>query len=84
MKLKCEGVCTKVLNKSTSPAFKGLQVGDTINFSVEIQRAGRRNDRRSGSYATYILCENPKTKETSILSFNQLARVMNNFEFEEK
>ena len=80
MKLKCEGVCTKVLKKSTSPAFKGLQVGDTINFSTEIQRAGRNKS----TYATYILCENPKTQEKSVLSFNQISKVLNNFEFEEK
>lgn len=30
MELKCEAVCTKVYKKSSSPAFKNLQVGDII------------------------------------------------------
>ena len=76
MELKCEAVCTKVYKKSSSPAFKNLQVGDIINFSTEIKHAR--------SCATYIKCFNPKTNQTSKLSFNQIGNTLKNFEFEVK
>lgn len=61
MELKCEAVCTKVYKKSSSPAFKNLQVGDIINFSTEIKHAR--------SCAIYINALIPKqTKQVSYLS----------------
>ena len=79
MILKCNAECVEVKKKSSSPAFINLQVGDVISFSVEIKAVGRNK----GTYATYIRCYNCKTKRTSDLSFNQIERVLNNFEFEE-
>lgn len=80
MTLNCAGRCTKVNKRSQSPAFKGLVVGDIIEFSAEIKAVGRNG----GSYATYIKCFNPISKEVSELSFNQIGRVLINFEFEQE
>lgn len=80
MILNCIGRCTKVNKKSQSPAFKGLAVGDVIEFSTEIKSVGRNR----GTYATYIKCYNLVSKEVSELSFNQMGRVLNNFEFEQE
>lgn len=79
MTLDCTGRCTKVNKRSQSPAFKGLAVGDIIKFSTDIKAVGRNR----GSYATYIKCFNPASKEISELSFNQIGRVLSNFEFEQ-
>lgn len=79
MVLKCKATCKKVLKKSCSPAFKDLRCGDVIEFSVEIKAVGRNK----GTYATYIKCFNLQTKKESSLSFNQIGRTLNCFEFEE-
>lgn len=80
MTLSCVGRCLKISKKSQSPAFKGLTAGDIIEFSTEIEAVGRNG----GTYATYIKCFNPVSKEVSQLSFNQIGRVLNNFEFEQE
>jgi hypothetical protein len=80
MILSCIGRCTKVNKKSQSPAFKGLMIGDIIKFSTVIEAVGRNK----GTYATYIRCFNPASNEVSELSFNQIERVLNNFEFEQE
>lgn len=80
MILSCIGRCKKVNKKSQSPAFKGLIMGDVIEFSTEIRTVGRNKS----TYATYIKCFNPSTKEVSELSFNQIGRVLDNFEFEQE
>lgn len=79
MEMKCKAVCTAIKKKSTSPAFKNIQIGDIFEFSTPIKRVGRNR----GTYATYITCLNTRTNDTSELSFNQIARVLENFEFEE-
>lgn len=80
MTLLCTAKCTKVIKKSQSDAFKKLEMGDIINFSVEIEPSGRSNN---GTYATYIECYNPKTEGLSMLSFNQIGRILRCFEFEQ-
>jgi len=79
MTLKCKAKCTEIHKKSQSPAFKDLLVGDSVEFSVEIKAVGRNR----GSYAAYIRCFNPKTNQESKLSFNQIGRTLECFEFEE-
>jgi len=80
MKLKCTAKCIKVNKKSSSPAFMNLEVNDLIEFSIDIEYVGVS---RGGSHAAYIICKNPKTLLQSKLSFNQIERVLANFEFEE-
>lgn len=80
LNLKCKVICTDIKKKSQSPAFRDLQIGDKMLFSVSMNKAG---SGRSGTYAKYINCYNYKTKEVSQLSFNQIGNVMKNFEFEE-
>jgi hypothetical protein len=80
MILNCIGRCTKVNKKSQSPAFIGLNIGDLIDFSTEIKAVGRNK----GTYATYITCFNPQTGKSSELSFNQIGRVLSNFEFKQE
>lgn len=79
MTLKTTGTCTKIHKKSQSPAFKDLQIGDQIEFSIEIKAVGRNR----GSHAAYIICLNPKTQNESKLSFNQIGKTLDCFEFEE-
>lgn len=79
MTLKTTGTCTKIHKKSQSPAFKDLQIGDKIEFSIEIKAVGRNR----GSHAAYIICLNPKTQNESKLSFNQIGKTLDCFEFEE-
>lgn len=81
MTLICKAKCTKIIKKSQSSAFKDLEVGDIINFSKEIESSGRNGNN---TYASYIECYNPKTKGFSLLSFNQIERVLKNFEFEQE
>ena len=80
LNLKCEAICTDIKKKSQSPAFRDLEIGDKMLFSVSMNEAG---SGRSGTYAKYINCYNYKTKEVSQLSFNQIGNVIKNFEFEE-
>ena len=79
MTLKTTGTCTKIHKKSHSPAIKDLQIGDQIEFSIEIKAVGRNR----GSHAAYIICLNPKTQNESKLSFNQIGKTLDCFEFEE-
>lgn len=78
MTLKCVAKCIKVHKKSSSPAFINLQIDDIIEFSIDIERVGIG---RGGSHAAYIRCVNPKTSLQSKLSFNQIGKVLENFEF---
>lgn len=80
--LRTTATVTKINRKSSSPCFKGLKVGDVIEFSVPIQAVGRRSSRR-GSLATYILCHNCRTDTESELSFNQIEKVLECCELEE-
>lgn len=79
MTLKTIAICKKKHKKSQSPAFKDLEVGDQIEFSIEIKAVGRNR----GSHAAYINCLNPKTRNESKLSFNQIGKTLDCFEFEE-
>lgn len=79
MKLKCNAICKEIHKKSQSPAFKNIEIGDCIEFSIDIKPVGRNK----GTYAAYIKCVNNHTLEESNLSFNQIGRVLNNFEFEQ-
>jgi len=82
MELKCIARCTKVNKPSQSPAFVGLKEGYIIEFTTEIKAVGRGN--KGASHATYIKCYNPITKKTSLLSFNQIGKTLDNFEFEQE
>lgn len=80
MTLKTIAICKAIHKKSQSPAFKDLQVGDLIEFSIEIKAFGRNR----GSHAAYINCFNPKTNKESKLSFNQIGKTLDCFEFDEE
>jgi len=77
--LKCKAKCTKVNKKSSSPAFKGLRIGDVVTFEVPVQKTDWSPDVK----AVYITCKNERTNESSKLSFKQLGNVLDGFEFEE-
>jgi len=65
----------EVKSKTSAKMFKSLQVGDTVQFEVEIKKAGRNG----GTYATYIKATNTSTKETTWKSFNQLPDILTKF-----
>lgn len=75
MTLRCKAECTKVHKKSKSPAFEGMQVGDVIDFSIEIKSVK--------GCAAYIMCRNLRTNMVSRLSFNQIVHTLDRFEFKE-
>lgn len=80
MKLRCIAECINIYKKSSSPAFRDLKIGDVINFSINIESVGKTSH---GTHAAYINCYNPRTNQASSLSFNQIERVLANFEFRE-
>jgi hypothetical protein len=71
-------VVTKINRRTKAKMFEHLKVGDLIEFSVPIKKAGRNR----GTYATYIKATNIKTGETIHSSFNQMPTILNAFEFE--
>jgi len=77
--LKNKAKCTKINKKSSSPAFKGICVGDVITFEAPVQKTGWSDTVK----AVYITCKNERTNETSKLSFKQLGSLLDGFEFEE-
>jgi len=85
MDLKCVAYISAIYGKSTTGAFKDASVGDKIIFTCPMTKAGRRPD--SGGYGTtyakYIHIENARTGGVSDLTFNQIERVLKNFELEE-
>ena len=85
MNLKCIARISAVHCKSTTGAFKDAIVSDKIIFTCPMTKAGRRND--SGGYGTtyakYINIFNERTGGESNLTFNQIERVLKNFDFEE-
>lgn len=86
MELKYVGIISNIHSKSTTGAFKNASVGDKIIFTCPMTKAGRRLD--SGGYGTtyakYIHIENTRTGGASDLTFNQIERVLKNFEFEDE
>ena len=86
MDLKCIAKISAIHGKSTTGAFKNAIVGDEIIFTCPMTKAGRRED--SGGYGTtrakYINISNARTGGKSELTFNQIERVLKNFEFEEE
>lgn len=86
MELKCNAICKKINKKSKSPAFAAMREGDEIKFSVELSRAGSYEEYVETGInrkSKYIHCLNVRTNMVSILSFNQLANILENFEFEQ-
>ena len=70
---------SKILKKSSAKMFSDLKVGDTIKFSVDLERAGGYR----GTYATYIKAEHLESGNTNYSSFNQMLSIVSSFEFEE-
>lgn len=71
--LRTTATITKINRKSSSPCFKDLKVGDVIEFSVPIKRAG---SNKGQTYSTYILCHNRRTGQDSGASFNQIGQLL--------
>ena len=70
---------SKILKKSSAKMFSDLKVGDTIKFSVNLERAGCNG----GTYATYIKAEHLESGNTNHSSFNQMSSVVSRFDFKE-
>jgi len=72
----------EIVKNTGAEMFCNLEVGDTIQLSVEVEGAGTRP---SGStYATYIKAENTETGEHTYKSFNQIPKFLECFKFIEK
>ena len=87
MNLKCISRISAIHGKSTTGAFKDAFVGDKIIFTCPMTKAGRRpgvyGEGSGGTYAKYINIHNERTGNESNLTFNQIERVIKNFDFEE-
>ena len=81
MTLETVAKCIRIKKKSKSAAFQNMQIGDIVHFSCELSSAGCGSG--GGTCAKYITCHNMRTDQISILSFNQLDRILWNFEFAE-
>lgn len=73
-------VVTKLNRKTKAQMFQNLKVGDKVQFSIPIKRAGIGR----GTHASYICSKNVETGETNFSSFNQLPSILDAFEFEEE
>ena len=80
MTMKTVVICTKVNKKCRSSAFVGLKIGDKVEFSCELQTAGKSS---RGTYATYVKCRNLQNESVSFLSFNQMHNPLVAFDWEE-
>lgn len=70
----------EVKKRTQAKLFKNLKVGDVIEFSVPLKRAGCSDGR---TYASYVVIENLKSSERISKSFNQIARCLECFKFVE-
>ena len=70
---------TKIIKKSGAKGLQDLKIGDRIQLSIPVEPAGRNK----GTYASYIEIKNLQTSEVNLKSFNQIGRVLDNFEFNE-
>lgn len=80
MVLETIAKCIKVNKHSRSPAFQGLEIGDDIHFLCELSPAGMNSH---GTCAKFVICRNGTTGNVSTLSFNQLDKILSNYEFAE-
>ena len=81
MRLKCRAKCMAIKKPTKTNMFLNICFGDILEFSVKLGRVG---SSRGMSYAVCITCQNQRTGEVNKnLSFNQIDRVLDNFEFEE-
>ena len=73
-------VVKTVLKKTTAKLFKDLKVGNRIELFVRLEAAGSRRGR---TYSTYIKVMNLDTEEVVSKSFNELPKLLDNFELQE-
>lgn len=71
----------KIINKTKAEFFKDIQELDIIEFSVPLKAAGSGSN--SGTRATDIKAYSHKTGDFVYRTFNQMANILKNFEFEE-
>lgn len=71
----------KILKRTNAKMFKDIRVGDIIQFSVPIRRAG---GNRGKSYSVDIEVENlSRESNTAYKTFNQLPKLLTSFEIEQ-
>ncbi len=80
MEMICVAKCTAIHKESKAQGFSTLKVGDVVYFSAELAATGRSNN---GTYAAYVCIENERTSEIGYKSFNELGRLLSNYEFKQ-
>ena len=80
MKMICIAKCTAINKKSKAQGFETLEVGDVVYFTAELAATGRSSN---GTYAAYVRIENERTSEIGYKSFNELGRLLSNYEFKQ-
>jgi len=73
---------TKVLKRTKAKLFKDVEVGDALNFSVPIEAAGMSQRGTHASYITVTLVPPLADNSSTYLSFNQIGRYLDMFEYE--
>lgn len=81
MTMTCVAECTAINKKTRAKMFSDVKVGDAVMFSVPISSVGSNRGR---SYAVGIKCVNVRTKDVTTLTFNEIGRILDCFEFEQK
>lgn len=72
-------VVSRIIDKTRAKFFKDLKRGDVIEFSVPLKAAGSNK----GTYATDVKVYCYRTNDYTHKTFNQMANVLLNFDFEE-
>lgn len=74
-------VVDKIKKKTTSNFFKNVNVGHKLKFTVPIAHAGSSRGR---TYSVIITTHNLTTDEKVYKTFNELPKLLENFELKEE
>lgn len=73
-------IVKEIIKKSQAKMFKNLNVGDSVEFRLDIKHVGSGSKGRT--YAPGLKIINLKTKESTIKTLNELPKILENFKFE--
>ncbi len=73
-------IVKEIIKKSQAKMFKNLNVGDSVEFRLDIKHIGTGSKGRT--YASGIKIINVKSNELTIKTLNELPKILENFKFE--
>lgn len=81
LELRCIAECVAVKKKTSTKMFSKVKVGDEVVFSVPVKAVG---GNRGNTYAVGTRCVSKRIVEVKGLTFNEIGRVLDCFEFVQK